>query len=105
MQHNQGKLTVKRILDMKMMNTNMNFYQMNVKSEVVEKERKKTDKMQLFKSVSGRLKTFMESSPSKTKQDNAWLKAGPDPLMKSQTFSEFVERPEELWNIELPKPK
>lgn len=33
------------------------------------------------------------------------MKAGPDPLMKSQNFSDFVDRPEELWNIQLPKPK
>jgi len=68
---NQGKLTVKRIMDLKMMNTNMNFYQMNVKTEVEEKEKKKTDKLQLMKSISGRLKTFMKSSPVKNKQDNA----------------------------------
>jgi len=73
--------------------------------KVEEQQRKKVDKAELFKSVSSRLKSLMKSSPVKSQQNNYWLKAGPDPLMKDQHFSEFVDRPEELWNIELPRPK
>mmetsp|Transcript_108130 Transcript_108130/g.233008 ORF Transcript_108130/g.233008 Transcript_108130/m.233008 type:complete len:96 (+) Transcript_108130:575-862(+) len=95
---------------MKSLNSNMNFYKMNVDSQQEEnpKTHKLSKRLELFKAVSSRLKNTMKGTPgknTKTVSNSNWLKAGPDPLLKDQHFSEFVDRPEDLMHIQLPKPK
>jgi len=95
-------------MEIKTKNTNMNFYRMDVNPEEhVSKRNRSTleTKLEVFKNVSSRLKSLTKASHIKNPDNNWWLKAGPDPLSKDQNFSEFVDRPWDLWNIQMPKPK
>jgi len=101
---NTYKINVKRILELENMKSNRNFYKMNANNVDETKEKNKNKKLELFKEVSNRFKNKM-SSPTKLFKNNAFYKAGPDPLSKDQVFSNFVDKPNELYNIQLPKPK
>jgi len=108
MNQHLGKTNVKRLMEIKNKNTNMNFYKMDISEEDRENKRNRStieSKYKVFKNVSSRLKSLTKATHVKNPDNNWWLKAGPDPLSKDQNFSEFVDRPGDLWNIQIPKPK
>jgi len=106
MNQHTGKMNVKRLMEIKTKNTNMNFYRMDVNPEEhTPKKSTMESKLEVFKNVSSRLKSLTKARHVKNADNNWWLKAGPDPLAKDQNFSEFVDRPQDLWNIQMAKPK
>jgi hypothetical protein len=108
MNQHLGKMNVKRLMEIKTKNTNMNFYRMDVNPDELKNDKRNRSmhsKYNVFKNVSSRLKSLNKASHIKNPDNNWWLKAGPDPLSKDQNFSEFVDRPGELWAIQMPKPK
>jgi len=100
-----GKLSVRRLFEMKELKTNMNFYKMgdNVKSE--EGLKKSASKLDMFRNVSKRLKTLSKSSSLATMDSTAFYKAGSDPLSTTQSCSQLVDTPRDLLMMQIPKPK